>query len=188
VGYFFLLAVVANAMPLHLPLILQERGAPTNVQALSLTVTGITMLVARPTMGWVLDTFPVRWVLVGMTMGPLAGVLLLLAGGGAAGALVSAIGFGMALGGEVVALNYIISRAFPLERYGSTFGWCMLVLGLAVAGGPIAISTLVHFGGSYEAPLIMMLVGSLLALFICFFLNDARVRRPTKSVLVQQGI
>lgn len=185
-GYFFLLVVVANAMPLHLPLILEERGAAANTQALSLTVTGVTMVVARPLLGWVLDWLSVRAVLAILATGPLVGVLILLASGGTSLALVSAACFGLALGGEIVCLSYIISRAFPLERFGSTYGWCMLVLALAAGAGPIAISALFKVGNSYDAPLMMMAVASLLALILCYFLKESRIR-PTAVGLVQQG-
>jgi MFS family permease len=187
VGLFFLLAVLANAMPLHLPLILQQRGAAPPLQALSLTVLGVTMIVARPMMGLVLDWLPIRWVLAIMVAGPLAGVLILLAGSGTSGALVSAAGFGLTIGGEIVCLSYIICRAFPPERFGSTYGWGMLALALGAGAGPIAVSALVKVGGGYEAPLIMMVVAGALALAICFFFIDSRFRFVTPG-LVQQGV
>jgi MFS-type transporter involved in bile tolerance (Atg22 family) len=85
-----------------------------------------------------------------------------------------------------VALTYIISRAFPLERFGSTFGWCMLILAFAVGAGPLATSALVKLSGSYHSALIMMLIFSMLALIIAFFLNDSRVRR-SQTGLANQG-
>lgn len=185
-GYFFFIALVANTMPLHLPLILEERGAAKHIQTLSLTVTGISMVVARPLLGWVLDTFPMRSVMMLLVAGPLAGVLCLLLVDGELAALISAAGFGMTLGGEIVALTYIISRAFPLERFGSTFGWNMLILAFAVGAGPLATSALVKLSGSYHSALIMMLIFSVLALIIAFFLNDSRVRR-SQTGLAKQG-
>jgi MFS family permease len=186
-GFFFFLVVVANAMPLHLPLILQERGATRNIQALSLTITGVSMVIARPLLGWVLDRFPTRWVLALMMAGPLAGTLGLLVSGTTLVALISAAGFGMALGGEIVCLSFILSRAFSQERFGPIFGWFMLVLALAGAAGPISISALVKWGGGYNTALMMMAVACVLSLIFCTFLNDSRVR-PTAAVLVQQGV
>ena len=185
--FFFLLAVVANAIPMHLPLILQERGAAPQIRALSLTVLGFTMIVSRPLLGWAVDRLPVRWVLAIMVVGPLAGSALLLNAHGEVAALISAIGFGLAIGGEFVCLGYMVSRGFPLNRFGAIYGWLSLVLALGVAAGPMAISALVKATGGYGAALMMMVAASVLALIVCAFLKDSRFRADGAIAVAGRG-
>ena len=75
---FLLVAVAANAVPLHLPLILRERGATIETSAASLSIMGVTMIVGRPAIGFLLDILPIRVVLAITISGPLAGSLALL--------------------------------------------------------------------------------------------------------------
>jgi OFA family oxalate/formate antiporter-like MFS transporter len=180
-GIIFLLAATANSVALHLPLILQERGASSRIGALSVAVIGLTTIVSRPIIGYLIDHLSIRLVLTIMLVGPIAGYASLMLTTGALAGLVSAIGFGLAIGGEFVCLGYMISRAFPMEHFGIIYGWLGLGLFLGQACGPIGISLAVKLAGGYGLSLAMMISGCLLALGLSWSLKESRFGRELTS-------
>jgi MFS family permease len=178
-AFFFVLAVAANAMPVHLPLILQERGSSAEVGALSLTVIGLTMIVSRPLMGYLIDRLPIRMVLAILLAGPLAGSASLLLTRGRIAGLISAGGFGLAIGGEFVCLGYMVSRGFALNSFGMIYGWLALAFGAGQALGPMSISVLVtRAAGNYAPALLLVSVASLTALGLALCVKDSDFMSP----------
>jgi MFS family permease len=171
---FVLLAVAANSVPLHLPQILRERGANLHLAAASLGVMGITMIVGRPFVGYLLDVLPIRAVLAITLGGPLAGSIALLTSGGAASALLASIGFGLAIGGEFACLGYMVSRAYGTHRFGFVYGWLAMAVASGVALGPIGISILLRLGRGYAPPLLMVVAACILALGATLTLREDR--------------
>ena len=177
---FVLLTTAANSVPLHLPLILQERGAGLRVAATSLSVMGITMIVGRPFVGYLLDVLPIRVVLAITLAGPLAGSVALLTTGGTVAALLASVGFGLAIGGEFACLGYMVSRAFGAHRFGLVYGWLAMAVATGVAVGPIGISTLLRLGRGYGPPLLMVVTACILGLVATLMLREDRFRvRPS---------
>ena len=174
---FVLLTTAANSVPLHLPIILQQRGASLNVAATSLSVMGITMIVGRPLVGYLLDILPIRAVLAIILGGPLIGSIALLATGGAAAALLAAVGFGLAVGGEFACLGYMVSRAFKPHQFGIVYGWLAMAVATGVAVGPIGISILLRLEQGYTPPLLMVVTACILGLGAASTLREDAFRR-----------
>lgn len=178
---FLLLSVAANGVPLHLPIILKERGASSDLAALSLTVTGGAMVISRPLLGYLLDRLPVRLIVCAMLLGPLIGSLALILTTGPMAACAAAFGYGLAIGGEFVCLGYMVSRGFEISYFGAIYGWLAVALAGGVSGGPIGISLLLRLGHGYGPPLIMVACVSLLAIGATLTLSDADFRRPREA-------
>jgi MFS family permease len=176
VAIFVLLPLTANAIPLHLPFILEERGAEPRVAAMSLSVLGIVMIFARPLVGALLDRLPVRAVLTFMIAGPLAASVALLLSRTTLTPIVAAAGFGLTIGGEFTCLGYMVSRAFGVPNFGIVYGWLSMSVATGVACGPIAISKLLSLGHGYTPSLYLTCGASALSLLISWTLDDARFR------------
>jgi MFS family permease len=180
---FFTLAAAANVVPIHLPLILKARGSSAQVGALGLTVIGLSMIVSRPVVGYLIDRLPIRAVLTIMLAGPLIGSASLFLTSGATAALLSAGGFGLAIGGEFVCLGYIISRGFALSSFSVIFGWLAFATGAGQALGSMAISALVaKSGGNYASALLLVVIAALAALGLGLCLKDSRFRPKDGAV------
>ena len=174
---FVLVTTAANSVPLHLPIILQQRGAGLNVAATSLGVMGITMIVGRPLVGYLLDILPIRIVLAIILGGPMLGSIALLTTGGTAVAILAAVGFGLAVGGEFACLGYMVSRAFRPDQFGIVYGWLAMAVATGVAAGPIGISILLRLGEGYTPPLLMVVTACVLGLGATLTLTEAAFRR-----------
>ena len=173
---FVLLTTAANSVPLHLPLILQERGAGLRLAATSLSVMGITMIAGRPLIGYFLDVLPIRVVLAITFGGPLTGSIALMTTGGMPSAILASVGFGLAIGGEFACLGYMVSRAFGALRFGFVYGWLAMAVATGVAIGPIGISMLLRLGRGYGPPLLMVATACILGLATTLTLREKSFR------------
>lgn len=147
---FALLGAVANGIPLHIPVILAERGFSAAQAAMGMTMMGLAVIASRPLFGMLYDRYDQRYVTVLMLSGPLTGSLILLFTRQPALAVLAAAGFGMAVGGEFVGMGCLLLRAFGLRAFGSLYGLLTLSVGIGIGLGPILIAWLYTLAGGYQ--------------------------------------
>lgn len=171
---FFLLPMVANAIPLHLPLILEGRGASPKVAATSLSVLGLVMILARPLSGILLDIMSIRVVLLLLLAGPLVGSVALVLLDGPLVAILAAAGFGLCIGGEFVCLGYLVSRAFAVRSFGLVYGLLAMTVALGVSVGPMFVSAFLGLSGGYALPLQLTIGLTAIGMMVTMTLREAR--------------
>lgn len=147
---FVLLGAVANGIPLHIPVILSERGFSATQAALGMTVMGIAVIVSRPLLGFLYDRYDQRHVTALMLAGPLLGCLLFYFTRQPALAVIAAAGFGIAVGGEFVGMACLLLRAFGLRAFGALYGLLTLAVGIGIGMGPILIARMHAAAGNYQ--------------------------------------
>lgn len=152
-------AFVTNIVPL-----LQEQGHPASRAALAASVFGISVLLGRIAVGYLIDRYFAPWVGAAL-MFPAAAAIFCLA------ALDPGIGWsiavvflaGLAAGAEVDLMAYLCSRYFGLRQYGRIFAG----LYIAFAIGPGVFVPLFgrarDLAGGYDAGLYGVAAG--IALF-----------------------
>jgi MFS family permease len=162
---FFLTPLAANALPIYLPLILSERGADAELAAAGLTALGVTMIVSRPVLGYLIDRFAPWKVVVGMLCGPIAGSLTLILSNDIYTGIFAAVGFGIGIGGEFVALGFLVARIFGLKHFGMAYGLLSMAVAAGVAIGPIIVGALVR-EADFTRSLVVIAIAALFAILL----------------------
>jgi predicted MFS family arabinose efflux permease len=138
---------------------------------LLLLAFGVSALAGIVVTGLLIDhLFAPRVIAVVMLL--FAGGLLLLTTGHPMLALPAAFTIGFAMGAELDVLAYLVSRYFPIARFGRTYG---IFYGALMAGGAcsaLLIAQLHARTGSYDAPLVLS--AAMLALAAALFLLAPR--------------
>jgi MFS family permease len=161
-GLVILASVALNGIPAHMATIAGDRGASGGFAAALVSIAGLSSLVGRLIAGWLLD----RWhaANVGTIFFTLAlvGIALLLRGGGPATLPFAACALGLALGGEIDLVGYMVSRYFELRRYGELYGWLLAIFTFGAGAGAFIMGMSFDLTGSYTAALVLF-TGSLAA-------------------------
>jgi MFS family permease len=173
-GIFFLTPVAANALPIYLPLILTGRGANIEMAAAGLTTLGLTMILSRPILGYLIDRFAPWKVVAAMLCGPLGGALVLLLTDDVLSGIFAAVGFGIGIGGEFVALGFLVARIFGLRHFGLAYGWLSMAVAGGVALGPIIVGALAR-EADFSRSLIVIAIAAILAMALAAGLRIERV-------------
>lgn len=185
---YFLLALVANGVPVQLPVILGERGATPQAAAFGMTVMGLTVIVGRVLVGYLLDRAPPAWVMAIMLGGPLASCALLLWSGGQPLGLLAAAGLGLAVGGEFVGLAWMVSRAFGLRTFGLIYGWLAVTIAAGTSLGPIMIIRLRGLTGDFQTPLLVMLAVAIGAILTALTLRRSQFQYGGGSAVTPPAV
>lgn len=141
---FCLYGLFSNFVPMLL-----DRGMDTTSAALAASTVGITIIVSRVVIGFLLDKFFAPRV--GMVCFILSAIGTALLAFGAVGptAFLAAIFFGFSVGAELDLLAYLITRYFGLKSFGMVYGILFAAFLGGVSIGPLAFGRLFDFYGSY---------------------------------------
>jgi MFS family permease len=158
------LGIATNLVPL-----LTEAGA-TSVASLAFAM-GLAGIVARLTVGWLLDRFPGNIIGMFTLLTPLIGCSILLVGSPSNAMLaIAAISFGAAIGAEMDVALYLGTRHFGLKRFAALFGIVIGCAALLSSFSPWLAGKLHDMAGNYDLFLTMimgvMTLGALAILLI----------------------
>jgi MFS family permease len=146
VAGFGLVGAAVTGTLVHLPSLLADRGlSPAQVGALT-GALGLTVIGGRLLVGGLIDRIHAPYVGF-VFMGAAAGAALCLAQGRPA---VGIALLGLALGGEIDLLTYLISRYFGLKAFGLIYGWQLALFSLAASIGPIILGAVHDYLGDYR--------------------------------------
>lgn len=160
----------------NLILMLGEKGVPAAEAASLFVVLGIVGLVARLSVGFLLDRFPGHVIgTVTQLLPVLASGLLLLDNPGAGVLLAVVAMFGLATGAEIDVVLYQATRHFGLKAFGALFSGVITFGALFAAIGPYTAGWLHDRTGSYDSLLLVIMV--LMALGALGMLGTGRARR-----------
>jgi nitrate/nitrite transporter NarK len=150
---FFSMSISTNLM-----LLLGEKGL-TAAQAGSLfVVLGIVGLVARLSVGWLLDRIPGNLIGTGAQLLPVMASFILLSAKPSTGVLLAVIGaYGLAIGAELDVVLYQATRHFGLRAFGALCSGIITFGALLSAIGPFAAGWLHDRTGTYN-PLLMLVM------------------------------
>lgn len=166
---FFLLGVVGSTIVVHQVRILLEGGIPQGVANLVPVALGVALIVARIGTGWLLDRYPVSWVMAGFLVGGVVALLLLASGPTIATGLLAAALGGLLIGAEFDVLSYLIPRYFGRLAFGKIYGITFAVFQLASAIAAYAVGVSRVGYGSYAPALLTMAAVCVVCagLFLC---------------------
>lgn len=146
---FFMLGLTATGLvSQQVPLLTESGWTPQEARALITTVFGFSLLVARVTVGFVMDhVFAPRVMQVVAFGGAIACILYAIYPNAA---FISAILLGFLLGAEFDVLAFLIKRYYGNLAYGKAYG---VIFGVFYLGSGLGITTLAwmrQLTGSYD--------------------------------------
>ena len=140
---------------------------------------GITALVGRGGLGWVLDRVHAPYVLVVVSLISGASSLLLIFGAGPASGYLAAICVGFAVGAEVDFISFLIRRYFDQAAFGRLYG---IAFGLFIIGsgtGPVVLSASYDRLGGYKPGLMLFTLLTVIGCALALALPRYEVRKPS---------
>lgn len=177
----FVATAVTISLASSLLPILISLGFSRGFSASAVGSAGIATIIGRLLGGYLLDRVNGRFVgAVSMLLPAAACALLLGSPGSGPVAIVAVLAVGLAMGAEVDAVAYLVTRHFGLKRFGILFGILTSLMALATAIGPVVVSYTYDVTKTYGAVLMLLMPLSLVSSVL--FLSMGRypdIERPT---------
>lgn len=169
---FPLLSFAIYGIYIHLVPLLVDRGMKTATAAAVASVVGVSTLISRIAVGYLLDRF--FGPKVALFAFVLSGIGIVILASGATGSVVfiAAATLGLSVGAEVDILAYFSGRYFGLRGFGTICGILMAAFVFGAALGPIAFGMGFEATGSYQVNLVGCAVIVLLVLLLTSMLGD----------------
>jgi MFS family permease len=162
----FLVAISVNGTISHVVPILTDRGIPTHLAALALSISGLALIGGRIVSGFLLDRLFAPYVAASFFLVPLVGISLLASNWGGMIPLVAAMCLGLGVGAEIDIMAFLIGRYFGLRNFGEIYGY---MVGLFVFGsglGPLVMGICFDKTGSYKLAFGVSIVALAVASFL----------------------
>jgi cyanate permease len=161
---FGLVTLSSAGLIAHMVPILRASGASPADAAAVISWVGLSVVLARLTIGMLIDLLPVRLVAAGVFAFTAIGILALDRIGVRAAPL-TALGLGFALGAEVDLMGYCTARYFGFRDYGAIYG---VQYGLSIVGVALSPAWMGWLSGtgSYHVVLALAAGGTTLGCLI----------------------
>ena len=165
---FFLLGVISVGALTNVVPIMLSRGFSPQQAAQIAGLTGITAIIGRGGIGWVLDRSHPPYVVAAVALTALAASLLLVYGEGAALAYLAAILLGFVVGAEVDFTAFFVRYYFGNAVFGRLYGLCFGVFIVGSGTGPLLAGASFDRFGSYQPGALLFAAASALAVLLMF--------------------
>ncbi len=143
--YLGIAGIIPNLIPA-----LTDKGIAAQSAALATSAFGVSVIVGRLLVGWLVDRFWAPGVAAVILTPAAIGCLILMGQPTLELAILAAVLIGMAAGAELDLLAFLTARYFGLRGYAKTYG--ILYAGVALAGGtgPMAFAYIHQMAGSFD--------------------------------------
>lgn len=144
--YIAITGIVPNLIPA-----LTDTGFTPAAAASIQSAYGVSLIIARLGIGWLLDRFWGPAVAAIALTSPVAACLILINDPSYGAAMLASALVGAAAGAELDLLAYFAARYFGLRNYGRIYGLLYTGVALGAGLGPISFAYLSQITGSYVA-------------------------------------
>ncbi len=160
-GTSFLLGTVGTGVLTHLVPMMTDQGLSAAIAAKIAGLVGISTLVGRGAVGWLLDRLHAPYMLAGVAF-LCAGMCLLLVRGGENGVYsLAAVLLGLVVGAEVDFISFLLRKYFGSAAFGRLYA--VAFAAFALGPGPILIAYSFDHFHAYRAGLLLFACLSILA-------------------------
>ena len=175
---FLLLGIVSIGTLTSLVPIMIGRGFTAQQAAQIAGLTGLTAILGRGGIGWVLDRVHPPYVVAAMAMVALCSFLLVAYGTGTASAYLIAILLGGVVGAEVDFTAFFVRRYFGSAVFGRLYGVAFGIFLVGSGTGPVVASASFDRFGSYQPGALLFAAGAIVVVLLTFVMPalDARPR------------
>lgn len=181
--YLGITGIVPNLIPA-----LTDKGFSPTAAATVQSVYGVSLIVARLGIGWLLDRFWGPGVASLVLTSPVAACLILMGEPGYSAAVVASALIGAAAGAELDLLAFFTARYFGIRNYGRIYGFLYTGVAFGAGLGPVSFAYISDLTGSYaasfQAALVLFAVGGISILFLGRYprFEDERARQPNNGL------
>lgn len=150
VSILFMFLAISGIVPNLIPVLTDQGFTPAQAASVQ-SAYGVSLIIARLGIGWLLDRFWGPGIAAVVLTIPILACLILMNDPGYVSAIVASTLVGAAAGAELDLLAYFIARYFGLRSYGRIYG--LLYLGVAIGAGfgPVTFAYLADQTESYLA-------------------------------------
>ncbi len=171
---FLLLGIVSIGTLTSLVPIMIGRGFTPQEAAQIAGLTGITAIIGRGGIGWVLDRVHPPLVVASMAAMALCAFLLVAYATGAASAYLIAVLLGGVVGAEVDFTAFLIRRYFGNAVFGRLYGVAFGLFLIGSGTGPLLASASFDYFGNYRPGALLFAAGSLVIVLLTFIMPPMR--------------
>ncbi len=175
-GVFILLSLSLFGLLSHLVPMLNDRGMAADRAALVASALGVTIIVSRAAIGWLIDRYFAPHVASVCVLLSAIGLVLLATGAIDGPAFLAAALVGLSIGAEIDLLAYLSTRYFGLQSFGLAYGLLFSAFLIGSAGGPVIYGASYDSTGSYAA--VLGVCASLLVITALVFQTLPAYDRP----------
>ena len=150
---FYSMTIATNSVPL-----LAETGIDSMQAASIAAIMGVVGIVARLSVGFLLDRFPGNIIGTATMLLPVLGAAIVLTDPGPLLLSVAVATFGAAIGAEMDVALYLATRHFGLKAFGTLFSAIITFGALMAALGPFVGGRFHDLTGNYDLLLITVIV------------------------------
>jgi predicted MFS family arabinose efflux permease len=151
---FCLLSFSLYGLLPHFVPMLTDRGMSTAQAALAASTVGITIIIARVGIGYLIDRFFAPRVALLFFLASAAGIGLLAVNPTGGTAFLAAVLVGLSIGAEIDLLAYLTTRYFGLRNFGAVYGLMFAALLVGTSAGPVSFGVGYELSGSYASILV----------------------------------
>ena len=142
----------------HLVPMLGDRGMSSAEAALAASTVGVTIMIARVVVGFLVDRYFAPMIAMAAFMLSAAGLAVLATGAVGMPVFFAAVLIGFSIGAEVDLLAYLTTRYFGLRSFGEVYGLMFAALLFGTSFGPLAYGMAFESYGSYAEILVLSAV------------------------------
>jgi MFS family permease len=151
---FCLLSFSLYGLLPHFVPMLTDRGMSAAQAALAASTVGITIIIARVGIGYLIDRFFAPRVALLFFLASAAGIALLAVNPAGGTAFLAAVLVGLSIGAEIDLLAYLTTRYFGLRNFGAIYGLMFAALLVGTSAGPVSFGVGFELTGSYASILV----------------------------------
>jgi MFS family permease len=159
----FLASLALNGSLVHVVPMLTERGWTPHGAASALAVAGLSGMIGRIVVGFVIDRIFAPYVGGAFFLMATAGIFLLVED---KAAILGVILIGLAAGAEIDMMGFLASRYFGLSALGKIYGMLFALFTVAAGLGPyligLSFTSTKAYGVGFSAAAILMLIAGLI--------------------------
>jgi MFS family permease len=193
---FWLLALGVCALSLsengalaHLAPMLSEHGLTSRNVAFTASLLGVSSVVGRFILGWLLDYLQGSYIAVASLLAAGAGMLLLSHASTFSAAAPAAFLAGLGAGCELDLIPYMLRRYFGLRSFSTLYGLIYTVFAISGAVAPLIVGHIYDVTGSYTGILNIFCGATLIGGFAMFALPAYRyVARASEQESVEVSV
>ena len=168
----------------HLVPMLTDRGMDGAKAALVASTIGVTIIVARVIIGYLIDRFFAPRVALLFFLASAGGIAMLATGAAGPMAYLAAVLIGLSIGAEIDLMAFLTTRYFGLRCFGEIYGLMFAALLIGTSIGPIAFGMAFETTGSYFGILVWCAVLNAVVSFATLMLPRYRefaVAEPVRA-------
>ncbi len=150
----FTLSMLVTSLHLFQVSVFESHGVDSQVAARVFPVSAVTMVIAMPLIGRVLDRFPTRWIFAAGQLVMIMSLIAMTQVTGLASAIVYAIVFGLNNAITMTLFAFTWPRFFGLRHLGSIQGIGQMVGVVGASVGALPLGVAFDLLGDYDATLL----------------------------------